>query len=329
MARFSSSALFGPLLIAVAAMLWGADGIFRTSLIASMPNSWAIVSWEHVLLVAATGWLIWRDRAQLARLDGGDWLALLVIAVGASALATVLFTNAFRFASPTTVLLLQKTQPLWAISLAGLLLREPLPGRFWSLLPVALVGAYLITFGDPAFSSGGGSPLLNPLAALGGQGDTLTGVLMTLGAAGFWGAGTVLGRRLLAKVEFPTLTALRFAGALPALVVVALLTGWGNPGVADLPALLGTALLSGLLGILLYYRGLRDTPAAVSTLCELSFPITAVLLSVFVLGTAVSGYQIAGIALLWGALALMRHNPVPAEEALRPTLAPAGAASSG
>jgi drug/metabolite transporter (DMT)-like permease len=286
-----------------------------------MPNSWAIVSWEHVILVAATSWLIWRNRAQLARLDGGDWAALIVIAVGASALATVLFTTAFRFASPTTVLLLQKTQPLWAISLAAVLLREPLPGRFWPLLPVALVGAYLITFGDPAFA-GEGNPLLSPLAAF-GRGDTLTGVVMTLIAAGFWGAGTVLGRRLLAKVEFPTLTALRFAGALPALVVVALLTGWGNPGLADLPALLGTALVSGLLGLLLYYRGLRDTPAAVSTLCELCFPITAVLLNVLVLGTPVSGYQVAGIALLWGALASMRHSPTPAEEAVRPNLAPA------
>ena len=316
MARSRSAAFLPPVMIAVAAMLWGTDGIFRTALIQAMPNSWAIVSWEHILLVAATGWLIWRDRRQLARLDGGDWLALVVIGVGASALATVLFTAAFGYASPTTVLLLQKTQPLWAITLAGILLREPLPGRFWPLLPVALIGAYLITFGDPGFASDGANPLLSLLTAFGGQPGALTGVLYTLVAAAFWGAGTVLGRRLLAKLEFPTLTALRFGTALPALLVLAVATGWNTPGVAQIPPLLGTALLSGLLGLLLYYRGLRETPAAVSTPCELCFPISAVALNVIVLGTPVSAYQIVGVVLLWGALGLMRHTPAPADEVL-------------
>src|ERR1051325_4173930 len=96
----------GPILVAIAAMLWGTDGIFRTELIAAMPAN-AIVLWEHVLLTAALGWILWRDRAALRRLDGGDWTAAIVIAAGASALATVLFTAAFQYASPTTVLLLQ------------------------------------------------------------------------------------------------------------------------------------------------------------------------------------------------------------------------------
>jgi drug/metabolite transporter (DMT)-like permease len=289
----------GPLLVALAAMLWGTDGIWRTELIAAMPSS-SIVLWEHVLLTAATGWLLWRDRAALARLDGGDWTAAIVIAVGASALATVLFTAAFQFASPTTVLLLQKTQPLVAISLAAVMLREPLPERFWPMLPVALLGTYFITFGTDS-----------PLQGFGDGSAALVGALMALGASALWGAGTVLGRRLLQKLEFPTLTAVRFTLALPALVVWALFGGFATPGAAQVPPLIATALLSGLLGLLLYYRGLRDTPAAVATLCELCFPITAVLLNVIVLGVGVGPAQIAGIALLWGALAGMRHRPVP------------------
>jgi drug/metabolite transporter (DMT)-like permease len=310
-------------MIAFAAMLWGTDGIFRTSLIETMPNPVAIVAWEHVLLVASTGWLIWRFRGQLARLNAGDWVAVAIVAVGASALATVLFTFAFGFASPTTVLLLQKTQPLWAISLAALLLREPLPDRFWPLVPFALVGAYFITFGDPAFG-GDGRTLVNPFAALGGSNDKLLGVAMTLVAAAFWGAGTVLGRRVLGKIEFPTMTALRFAGALPSLLVVLAVepslfgpspvTAFQVPGPAQVAPLIGTVFFSGLLGILLYYRGLRDTPAAVSTLCELCFPIAAIVLNVVVLGTPVGPWQVAGVILLWGALALMRHHPAPAAD---------------
>ncbi len=294
--------LLPPLLVAVAAMLWGTDAIWRTDLLKGMPSS-AIVLWEHVVLVACTGWLLWRDRRQLARLDRADWLAAVLIGVGASAVATVLFTEAFRVASPTTVLLLQKAQPLFAISLAAILLREPLPGRFWQLLPVALLGAYLITFGDTG-----------PIASLASVGDRPLGGLLALAAAALWGAGTVLGRRLLAKLEFPTVTSLRFATALPALGVIAAFTGYATPTVSSAPSLLLLALIPGLLGLLLYYRGLRDTPAAVATLCELSFPITAIVLNVVVLGTPVSGNQVAGVALLWSALALMRHKTAPAIE---------------
>jgi drug/metabolite transporter (DMT)-like permease len=293
-----------PFLVAFAAMLWGTDGLWRTDLILSGWPSTTIVFWEHVILVAATGWLLWRDRDSLRRLDRGDWVAALVVAVGASALATVLFTQAFSLASPTTVLLLQKTQPLMAISLAAVMLREPLPGRFWLLLPVAIIGALFITFGRwESFEAGG----------------SLAGALMALGAAALWGAGTVLGRRLLAKLEFPTLTALRFGAALPALAIVAFASGFGGPpSASQLPPLLATALLSGLAGLLLYYRGLRDTPAAVATLCELSFPITAVALAVLVQGQPISSNEVFGIALLWGALALMRHRPVPAALATQP-----------
>lgn len=296
----SRSTLLPPAFVALAAMLWGTDAIWRTALTATMPST-AIVFWEHILLVLATGWILWRDRSHLRRLDGGDWLAALVIAVGASALATVLFTGAFAVGNPLTVLLLQKLQPLFAISLAAVLLREPLPERFWALLPVALLGAYFITFG-----------IENPLAPFQAAPGNPVGAAMALGAAVLWGAGTVLGRRLLAKLEFPTLTAMRFTLALPALAVWSAIAGYATPGAVEAVPLLATTLLAGLLGLLLYYRGLRETPAAVATLCELSFPITAVLLNVFVLAGRVTGGQILGIALLWGSLALLRHRPVPA-----------------
>ncbi len=295
--------LFPPLLVAVAAMLWGTDAIWRTDLLKRLPAP-SIVLWEHVVLVACTGWLLWRDRSRLARLDRGDWLAAIVVGVGASAVATVLFTQAFLAASPTTVLLLQKAQPLFAISLAAILLREPLPGRFWPFLPVALVGAYLITFGDTG-----------PIASLAGVGDRPLGGLLALSAAALWGAGTVLGRRLLSKLEFPTVTALRFAIALPALAVLAAVSGFATPSAPSAPSLLLLALIPGLLSMLLYYRGLHETPAAVATLCELSFPVTAILLNVLVLGSSVTTNQVVGVALLWGALALMRHRPAPAVEA--------------
>lgn len=297
----TSRSLLPPLAVSLAAMLWGSDGLWRTTLIETMPSG-AIVFWEHVILVACTAWLLVRDRRYLATLRVVDWLSVLLISVGASGLATVLFTQAFSHASPTTVVLLQKTQPLFAIGLASVLLPETLPPRFWPLLPVALLGAYLISFGDAG-----------PFFGLGGEGDRASGALMALGAAALWGAGTVFGRRLLAHVPFSTLTALRFAVTLPALGVLAFNSGWAVPGPAQVPPLLATALLSGLVGLLLYYWGLRVTPAAVATLCELWFPVTAIVVSALFLGAAPTGHQVVGIVLLMAALAFMRHRPVPAE----------------
>lgn len=289
----------GPLLVVLAAMLWGTDGLWRVGLLSTMPST-AIVFWEHVLLVLVMGWIVWRERGLISRLRRDQWILVLLIGVGASALATILFTQAFRHASPTTVILLQKTQPLIAITLAALWLREPLPPRFWPLLPLAMIGTYLISFGDTG-----------PLASIGSVAAQPLGPLMAIGAAVLWGAGTALGRRLLGQIPFVTLVALRFTVALPALAIFAAVGGWGVPTVSQLPSLAMLALVAGLLGMLLYYRGLRETPAAVATLCELSFPITAIIVNFLFLGAGITPNQIIGTVVLWGSIALMQHRPVP------------------
>lgn len=291
--------LLPPALIVLAAMLWGTDGLWRVGLLDSMPSP-AIVLWEHVILVLVTGWVIWRDRHVIARLTGSERALVLAIGIGASAVATILFTQAFRHANPTTVILLQKTQPLIAITLAALWLREPLPSRFWPLLPFALIGTYLISFGDTG-----------PLASIATVGSTPLGAAMALGAAALWGAGTALGRRLLARVPFVTLVAMRFAAALPALALISGVGGFAVPTLADIPILLVLALVAGLAGMLLYYRGLRETPAAVATLCELSFPVTAIIVNFIFLGATITPNQALGIVVLWSSIALMRHRPVP------------------
>jgi drug/metabolite transporter (DMT)-like permease len=292
-------------------MLWGTDPMWRTGLLQSMPAA-MIVFWTHVVSVLATGWLLLRDRRSLRRLDRGDWVAVGVIGVGASALATVLFTQAFALASPTTVLLVQKTQPLISISVAALFLREPLPNRFWQLMPIALLGAYFIMVGDAG-----------PLSLLSKVGGSPVGALMALGAAALWACGTVLGRRLLGKLEVGTLTAVRFAAALPALGVIALASGWGGvPTEGQLMPILASAVLGGMVAVSLYYRGLRETPVGVAALCELSFPVGAILVNWLWTGVPATPYQILGVTLLWGALALLGHRSAPARAALAPAAMP-------
>src|ERR671911_454510 len=100
---------------------------------------WRNGSYVGVLLVAL-GAALWGTDAILR-------VPLLEIAWGGSALATLLFTTAFALGNPTVVILLQKTQPLFAIALDHLLLRERLRPAYWPCFAVAVLGAYLISFG--------------------------------------------------------------------------------------------------------------------------------------------------------------------------------------
>src|ERR671916_3024207 len=201
----------GVLLVALGSALWGTDGVIRTPLLREMSPA-AIVLGEHVILLlysvpaVAIGW------AALRRLDRSGWLALLVIGWGGSALATLLFTAAFATGDPTVAILLQKTQPLFAILLAQVMLGERLRPAYWPLFAAAMVGAYLVSFGN-----------LSPFAALGPV--AASGALLAVGAAALWGSSTALGRFVLRDVPFHALTGARLLLALPPLAVIALAQG--------------------------------------------------------------------------------------------------------
>ena len=119
--------------------------------------------------------------------------------------------------------------------------------------------------------------------------------------------GTVLGRRL-ASAPFATLTALRFeSGFLPPP------SSWlrGEMGTAfrvtleEAGGVTALALVPGLLALLLYYRGLRSTPASAATIAELAFPITATFIGYVVFNRALSPSQWFGMVVLVGTISMM------------------------
>lgn len=281
----------GVVLVGLAAALWGTDGLFRQGLALELPAA-TVVAWEHAIVVVlliplfARSWRAW--RAMPLR----DRVAVTVIGVGASAVATTLFTAAFRFGDPVTPLLLQKLQPLIAVAGAHVLLGERLTPRYLWFLAGGLLGAWLITFADP-------TGVTAPAAAAGA---------LALGAATFWGLGTVLGRGLATNVAFAELTTMRFVIGLPAAAAIAI--AMDGPGAltvtgGDVAPLIALALIPGLLALLLYYRGLRTTPASAATIAELSFPLTAITLGAVVFGTTLTSTQWLGAAVLVATITAM------------------------
>lgn len=282
----------GIALVALGAALWGTDAIFRRGLALELPAT-TLVFLEHVVLVAITAPMLWRSRDQYRRLRRSDWMAVLAIGAGASALATVMFTAAFRFGDPTTPLLLQKVQPLIAIGAAALILGERLLPRFAWFLVGGLAGAYLVAFADPSNVSV----------------SALTPALLALGAAVFWGLGTVLGRHLMSKISFTALTALRFAVALPVLGAVLVIrrdeSMLSAVSLGEMGAVVLLAFVPGLVALLLYYQGLRSTPASAATLAELAFPLSAVGLNYVVFDTVLTFTQWVGVISLAATITTM------------------------
>lgn len=267
--------------VAAGAALWGTDTILRRPLSASMTPA-QLVLWEHMIAGSILLPLLWLRREQLKSLSGREWLAVVGIAWGGSALASICFTYAVQQGHPTSAVLLQKTQPLFATALARLALHEIPARRFWICLAGGLAGAYLVSFG---FRLPEAAPGRGAAAA-------------ALTAAALWGCSTVLGRFVLRRVRFLTLTALRLTVALPALAIAA--------GAPPLPSgghaasyLVLLALVPGLLALAAYYRGLSRVPATLASVAELAFPATAALLNWIAFSAPMSAAQLCGFGLLW------------------------------
>jgi drug/metabolite transporter (DMT)-like permease len=298
-------AKFGPYLIFVAAMLWATDAPFRVYLTGQLSSNFIVLAEHLVDIVIALPILIW-VWPELKQLNAKAWVAVLFIAIGGSALASVAFTEAFHYLNPSVAILLQKLQPLIAISLAAGLLRERLHERFWLWTALALAGAYVISF-----------PRLVPQLFVGEQfNPTTIGVSLAILAAVLWATSTVLGKYVLGKVSFKAMTSLRFVFAFLFLAIfnayqgslrqVSLLTG------KDILFIGIIAVTSGIVSLYIYYGGLQYTKASIATIAELGFPLAAVLVNFIFLKATLVPVQAVGMVVL--VLAIWQLGQVNKEE---------------
>lgn len=302
---------YSVVLIAVAAVLWASDALFRNQLISHLSASQIVVAEDGLITLFLLPVFV-RSLPELRGLGWRSWVAVLLIAAGAQALATLLFTASFSYRIYAETFVLQQTQPLIALILASVILGERRRPWFWGTVIVALVGVYMVVFAyNPA----------DPLSLL--QQGRLEAGLFALGAAVLWASGTVLGRYALGSLSFWAVTSLRFTLALPVLVVVVLAQygfgGFGHYQVSDfVPNLLAIALVPGLLALLLYYRALSRTPASLSTIAELALPVTATFIAAYQFHQPVYPAQLVGTGLLIAVIVLLNVTKDRAAEVRPP-----------
>src|SRR5918995_323913 len=227
----------GAFLIAIAAALWGTDALLRRPLARSTEAA-TIVFGEHLVLVAIMLPLVPAAFAAVLRAGPRYVAAAAAIGIGASAIATILFTQAFVKGDPVTPVVLQKIQPLVAVVGAWFILRERPRRHFAWFLVGGLAGIWLIAFPSP-FE-------IHVAAAL--------PALYALGAAVLWALGTVLGRLLATRLWFEHVTALRFAFGLPASALAVLVVGAPfTTSASDFGWIAALAVVTGLVALSLYY----------------------------------------------------------------------------
>jgi len=278
--RVKPAAVPGVVLVAVAAAMWGTDPLLRKSLL-SVPAS-TIVFGEHVFLVLLTLPLLLPALRAVWSAGARYVVAAVVVGAGASAAATILFTQALQHDFVSAVVM-QKAQPLVAVMGAALILGERPRPRFGWFLAGGLAGLWLVNQAHP----------LDPSA------NGLRAVLEALAAAVLWGLGTVLGRYLIRRVSFDHVLALRFLFGLAAsaVAVVALNAEW-YAGVHATGWTLSLALVTGLFSLALYYYGLQRTPAVLSSIAELTNPAVLVLAGVYAYNIGLVWSQWLGFAII-------------------------------
>ncbi len=279
----------GPIFIVIAAILWGLDGVLRRSLYSLPPIT--IIFFEHLFGLLILLPFIWRDWRNV-RLDRKTWSMIILVSLLSGVLGTLFFTTALLstgFISFSVVYLLQKLQPLFAITTARIFLKEKLDKQYAIWAALALASAYYVTFpgGVVNFATGAG---------------TVTAALFALGAAIVWGSSTTFSKIALNTVPATLTTGLRFFFTTLMAFAGVFILGKGLSIGALVPTqaftLVVIALTTGMVALWIYYRGLRNTPVSVSTILELFYPLIAVGLDIVLYKNTLQASQYIAAAIL-------------------------------
>ncbi len=293
----------GILLIIFACLFWAMDTLIRYPLVERGINPVTIVFFEHILLTLIFSIGLIPAIKRIGELKVADIFSFFVIGGLGSGIATMAFTESFQYLNPSLVILLQKFQPVIAIFLASLILKEQIDKKFIIWAIVCLFGGLLVSSPDiKRFYE----LMMNDYSKVTSDGALKGYGLVSISILG-WGAATVFGKRLsLAGYETRTIMGGRF---LMGLLVLAPFMKWDKsmllPESEDYIRLVVMVIISGALAMWLYYQGLKRLPAKTTAIAEMFFPFFAIVANWFFLGKELNEMQLAGgIILIVGSLVI-------------------------
>lgn len=280
-----------PLFIIIAAMLWGFDGIVLRPELYTLPVV-LVVFIESTITAIYLSPLLFKNFITLKKLQTADWLSFFGVALFGGALGSLCITKALfyvNFVNLSIVILIQKLQPIFALTLAAVILKEKLSAKFFYWAALAIIGTYIMTFGFKI-------PELNM------DNKNLLAALYSVFAAFSFGFSTVLSKRALKNVNFELGTYLRFG--ISSIIMIVFVITFGELSSISLVStkqwwiFLLIAFSTGGPAIFLYYYGLKNITASSSTILELAFPMTAIILEYILHNNILNFVQWIGVAIL-------------------------------
>jgi len=279
-----------------AALLWSVDGVLRQGL--HSISSLVIVAIEHLLGALIFLPFLFRSTSKIRRLDRKGWVSIFWVSICGGLLGTYFYTKALGYVNYidlSVVVLIQKLQPLFAISLASIVLREKVSKDFIFLASTAILGGYLTTFGNKPF--------------LFLDNKSIIASLFALLASFCWRSSTVLGKAALKQIHFKLITCMRLI--VTGFVALLIITSSGN--ISDLYSLsienyktiIIIVLTSGSIALSIYYYGLQNLAASHTTIYELVWPLSAVLIDWLIRGKTLSLAQMIGAIILVSSITIL------------------------
>lgn len=276
--------MLSPRTMLITAMLvFGTIGLFVRNIPVS---SGELALYRAVLAALMLGLYFLVTKQKIGLKSIGKELPLLLLSGGAMGFNWILLFEAYKYTTVSVATLSYYFAPVIVMVLCPLLFREKMGLKQWICFAMSTLGIVLITgIGD---FSGGRSHL--------------KGILFGLGAAGFY-ATVILLNKFIRGVAGIHRTFLQFLTAIAVLIPYVLCTtgvnlsnvdglGWVN--------LLTVGLIHTGITYCLYFSALKELPGQEAAILSYIDPLTAVLISVFVLGESMTLVQIIGGVLILG-----------------------------
>jgi len=275
--------------IIAACAFWALDTLIRYPLLGRNIDAISIVFYEHLILTIVFSVVFFKSVKTIWNAKTSHYFYFFILGAVGSAWATIAFTQAFVYLNPSLVILLQKFQPVFAIILARIVLKEQIKNTFifWAL--ICLVGALLISYNDLRVLLTSNTDIIFNSTAFKGY------VLVFFSVLG-WGATTVFGKKL-AKEGYSNeqIMSGRFLMGLLAIIpFVASKNMLFTHSINVYGKISLMVLVSGILAMYLYYQGLRKISARAATLAEMFFPFMAILVNWIFLQKSLEVVQLVG-----------------------------------
>jgi len=289
--KANKQVILGAVVIGISATFWGFDGIVLTPRLFNLPVPF-VVFILHLVPFLLMNFFLYKRYSLLKTLTKTELFSLIMVAAFGGSIGTMAIVKALflvNFQSLSIVVLLQKLQPVFAISLAALFLKEKLRRNFLFWAVIALIAGYFLTFGAslPRFQE---------------DKNTIYASLLAVLAAFSFGSSTVFSKKILGKLDFISATFFRYGFTATIMFVVVTSMGFlgefNNVTPQNWMVIFIIAMTTGSGAIFLYYFGLKKVKAIIATIMELFFPMSAILFDYFINGHILSLVQWVSAAVM-------------------------------